>query len=128
MIQPRSLIRIADNTGAKISRCIRVLTQSKQTKVGDSIVASLQKVRPRKIHKGKKGEQIKKGEIRITLLLHSRTLLRRRDGTTIKISNNNGLLVNAKGKALGSRNKVAVPREIRSQKWIKIASISPTLF
>ena len=127
MIQPRSLIRIVDNTGAKISRCIRVLSQSKRTKIGDLIVVSLQKVKPRVIHKGKKGERVKKGEIRLSLLLHIKRFFSRKDGTMFRIANNFGILVTPKGKSLGSRYKVAVPKEIRTQKWLKIASIAPSL-
>ena len=125
MIQPRTLIKIVDNTGAKTCRVIKVLSKTPKTKVGDLAVVSLQKVKPRKIHKGKKGERVKKGEIRLALLIRNKTPLRRKDGTSLKINENLGLLVNTKSKALGSRYALPLPRELRTQKWIKVVSIAP---
>jgi large subunit ribosomal protein L14 len=128
MIIPRSIIRIVDNTGAKLCRCIRVLSQSPKTKVGDLVVVSLQKVKPRYVHKGQKKEQIKKGEIRLALIIHTARPIYRKDGTLLKLSNNYALLVTTKGKTLGSRFKKPVPKEIRCQKWLKLISIAPSLF
>ena len=128
MIIPRSLIRIVDNTGAKVCRCIRVLNQGSRTKVGDLVIVSLQKVKPRMIHKGKKGERVKKGEIRLALILYTKRVYSRKDGTSLRLENNYGILVSSKGKALGSRFKLALPRELRCQKWLKIVSIASFLF
>lgn len=128
MIIPRSLIRIVDNTGAKTCRCIRVLSQSPKTKIGDLAVVSLQKVKPRKVHKGKKKEQLKKGEVRLVLIISTKRTFSRKDGTILKIPNNYGLLVTSKGKALGTRFNTPLPKELRSQKWLKVVSIAPTLF
>lgn len=128
MIIPRSLLHIADNSGAKICRVIRVLTSSKTSKIGDLAVVSLKKVKPKKIYKGKKGEILKKGEIRIALIIISRTLHNRKDGTQLKISNNYAVLVTPKGKALGTRFKIPIPKELRTEKWLKLLSIAPTLF
>lgn len=128
MIIPRSIIKIVDNTGAKLCRCIRVLSQSPKTKVGDLAIVSLQKVKPRYVHKGQKKEQIKKGEIRLALIIHTSRPIYRKDGTRLKISLNYALLVTTKGKTLGSRFKKAVPKEIRCQKWLKLVSIAPSLF
>lgn len=128
MIIPRSIIRIVDNTGAKFCRCIRVLSQSPKTKVGDLAIVSLQKVKPRYVHKGQKKEQVKKGEIRLALIIHTARPIYRKDGTRLKLSINYGLLVTTKGKTLGTRFKKPVPKEIRSQKWLKLVSMAPSLF
>lgn len=128
MIIPRSLIYIVDNTGAKVCRCIRVLSQSPKTKIGDLAVVSVQKVKPRKVHKDKKKEQLKKGEIKLALIIHTKCVHPRKDGTILKMSNNYGLLVSPKGKALGSRYNTPLPRELRTEKWLKIVSIAPALF
>lgn len=128
MIIHRSLITIVDNTGAKLCRVIRVLSISPKTKIGDLAVVSLVKVKPRKVHKGKKKEQLKKGTIKLVLIIHSKRLLSRKDGTLYKIYNNYGLLVSAKGKALGSRYNIPLPRELRTQKWLKLVSMAPSLF
>jgi large subunit ribosomal protein L14 len=128
MIISGSLIKIVDNTGAKICKCIRVLSQSPKTKIGDLAVVSLYKVKPRIVHKGKKKDQLKKGEIKLALIIHTKRRFSRKDGTTLKISNNYGLLVSPKGKSLGTRYKIPLPRELRSQKWLKLVSIAPSLF
>ena len=128
MLIPRSLLRIVDNSGAKLCRLIRVLSQSKKTKYGDLAVVSLKKVKPRKIHKGKKGEILKKGEIRLALILSIRRFHQRLDGTNFLIQDNYALLVTTKGKALGSRFKIPLPRELRVQKWIKVVSIAPAFY
>ena len=128
MIMPRSIIRIVDNTGAKLCRCIRVLSQSPKTKVGDLAIVSLKKVKPRYVHKGQKKEQVKKGEIRLALIISMARPIYRKDGTMLKLTHNYGLLVTTKGKTLGSRLKKPVPKEIRCQKWLKLVSIAPSLF
>jgi len=128
MIIPRTLIKIIDNTGAKIARCIRVLSQSDKTKIGDLAVVSLQKIKPKKVYKGKKKEEIKKGIVKLALIIHTNRGFSRKDGTKLKVFNNYGLLVSPKGKALGSRYHVPLPRELRTQKWLKLVSIAPSLF
>lgn len=128
MLIPGSLIKIVDNTGVKVVKCIKVLNPSPKTKVGDLIVASLRKVQLRFVHKGQKKEQFKKGEIRLILLINMARTIYRKDGIRLKINNNYGVLVNTKGKILGTRIKKAVPKEIRSQKWIKLINIAPIIF
>lgn len=128
MIITISTVRIVDNSGAKLTRVIRVLTTSKKTKVGDLAVVSLLKVKPRVIHKGKKGEQLKKGQIRLCLILSTKTKITRKDGTNLNLDKNLGILVTTKGKTLGSRFKLAFPRELRSSKWLKVITIAHALF
>jgi large subunit ribosomal protein L14 len=128
MLIPGSLIQIVDNTGVKIVRCIKVLNPSPKTKVGDLVIVSLRKVRPRYVHKGQKKEQFKKGEIRLVLLISIAGIIYRKDGTRIRLIKNYGLLVNTKGKILSTRVKKPVPKEIRSQKWMKLISIAPIIF
>jgi large subunit ribosomal protein L14 len=128
MIIPGSLIRIVDNSGGKICRCIRVLSKSHDSKVGDLAVVSLIKVRPRVVHKGKKKEQLKKGDIRLALIIQNKRDIYRKDGTILKAFNNFCVLVTTKGKALGSRYKASVPKELRSEKWLKVVSMAPAMF
>jgi len=128
MIQPRSLLKIVDNSGAKVGRVIKVLSTTTKKKVGDLAVVSLQKVKPRKIHKGKKGEGVKKGEIRLALIIHLKSSVSRMDGTSFKTNENYGILVTSKGKTLGSRFQLPLPKELRTQKWIKVVSIASSFF
>jgi ribosomal protein L14 len=128
MLIPRSLIRIIDNTGAKVARCIKILNPSPKTKVGDLAIVSLRKVKPRYVHKGQKKEQFKKGEIRLALIINLARSFYRKDGTRIKLTKNYGFLVTIKGKVLGTRLKKPVPKELRCQKWLKLLSICPSVF
>jgi large subunit ribosomal protein L14 len=128
MIISRSLIRIVDNSGGKIGRCIKVLNKSPKTKVGDLAVVSLKKVRPRKVHKGKKKEQLKKGIIKLALIISIKRNLHRKGGLKLKIFQTYGLLVSPKGNALGSRFNTALPKELRLEKWLKLIIKSPRLF
>ena len=127
MIIPRTLLRIIDNSGAKVCRVIRLLSQCKTTKLGDLAVVSLKKVKPKKIVKGKKSEILKKGEIRLALIIITKKPQFRKDGSALNISDNYAVLVSPKGKALGTRYKIPLPRELRSQKWVKLISIAPSL-
>jgi large subunit ribosomal protein L14 len=128
MLIPGSLIDIVDNTGVKIVRCIKILNSSPKTKIGDLVIVSLRKVKLRYSHKGQKKEQFKQGEIRLVLLISLIGTIYRKDGTRIKIIKNYGVIVNTKGKILGSRFQKAIPKEIRSQKWIKLLSMTPLIF
>lgn len=127
MIQPRSLIRIVDNSGAKVCRVIKVLNKTPKTKIGDLAVVSLQKVKPRKIHKGKKGERLKKGEIRLALIIYTRRSHHRKDGSALSLAQNYALIVTTKGKSLGTRYKKPLPHELRTEKWAKVVSMAPCL-
>jgi ribosomal protein L14 len=126
-----SRLKIVDNTGAKISQCIKILNQSSKAKAGDLVIVSLKEVRPRYVHKGQKKEQIKKGEIRIVKVLQTKSVIYRRDGTILKLFNNFGILVarkNKVNKALGSRYIKALPKEIKSEDWVNVLNMSPLLF
>lgn len=131
MIITGSFIRIVDNSGAKIAKCIKVLSQGSKTKVGDVAIVSIRKVKPRHVPKGQKREQVKKGEIRLALIIQTTKPIYRKDGTFLKLYKNYGLLVITRNKVtrlVGSRFKKPLPKEIKSEKWLKILNKAPSLF
>jgi large subunit ribosomal protein L14 len=121
MIQAQSFLKIIDNSGGKLCRCIRVLNRCTKTKIGDLAVVSLRKVKPRKKIK------VKKGEIRLALIVYTRRPHKRKDGTSLIFTQNYAILVTPQGKALGTRYHKPLARELRVSKWLKVISIAPAL-
>lgn len=133
MIVSGSIVRIVDNTGAKVCKCIKVLTRNNKASTGDFIIVSLRKVIQRYAHKGQKKEQFKKGEIRIVFVTQSNDFIFRSDGAVVRIFNNQGILVGTKNiinKALGSSFNKALPYEVKvkAEKWKDVIDMSPHLF
>ena len=118
MIQERSILKVADNSGAKIVRCFRVLggTRKRYAKVGDVIVASVQSAEPRK--------PIKKKEIVRVVVVRSKFPLRRRDGSYVKFDENAGVLIDDKKEPRATRIFGPIPREIKEKGYDKIASLA----
>lgn len=132
MILSGSIVKIVDNTGAKVAKCIKVLTKNNKASTGDFIIVSLKKVRPRYVPKGQKKEQVKKGEIRIVFVTQSNDFIYRSDGTVVKIFNNQGILVGTKNiinKALGTSFNKPLPYEVKekAKKWDEVIKMSPQL-
>ncbi len=133
MIISGSIVKIVDNTGAKICKCIKVLTQNNKASTGDFIIVSLRKVIQRYVPKGQKKEQVKKGEIRIVFVTQSNDFIHRSDGSVLKIFNNQGILVTTKNiinKAVGSSLNKPLPYEVlvKAKKWNDVTKISPHIF
>jgi len=120
MIQPQSIVKIADNTGAKIGRVFKVIGGSKKryARIGDLVVLSVQVAEPRKM--------LKKKEICHAVVVRSRQPLRRADGSYIKFDENAVVIVD-KEKKEPKANRVfgPIPREITEAGYQKIASLAP---
>ena len=119
MIQQESVLRIADNTGAKSALCIRVLGGSgrRYAGVGDVIVATVKDAIP--------NAGIKKGEVVKAVVVRTVKETRRRDGTYIRFDDNAAVLINPQGEPLGTRIFGPVGRELREKKYMKIVSLAP---
>jgi len=120
MIQPRSIVEIADNTGAKIGRVFKVLGGSKKrfAKIGDIVVLSVQKAEPRKA--------VKKKDILYGVVVRSRALTRRKDGSYIRFDENAVVILdNAKEEPIAGRIFGPIPREIGEKGFQKIVSLAP---
>lgn len=119
MIQPQTLVKIADNTGAKIGRVFKVLGGSKRryARIGDVVVLSVQTAEPRK--------QVKKKEILRAVVVRQRQPFRRRDGSYIRFDENAVVIID-KGKKEPRANRIfgPIPREIQEYGYQKIASLA----
>ena len=119
MIQQESFLKVADNTGAKEIKCIRVLGGSgrKYGNIGDIIVASVRKAAP--------GGQVKKGEVVKAVILRSAKGVRREDGTYVRFDENAAVLIKDDKNPSGTRIFGPVARELREKDFLKILSLAP---
>ena len=119
MIQPESYLKVADNTGAKEIKCIRVLGGSKRKygNIGDVIVASVRKSTP--------GGTVKKGEVVKAVTVRSVKGVRRSDGTYVRFDENAAVLIKDDKNPRGTRIFGPVARELRDKDYMKILSLAP---
>ena len=119
MIQQESYLKVADNTGAKEIKCIRVLGGSKRkyASIGDVIVASVRKAAP--------GGQVKKGDVVKAVIVRMRKNKRRPDGSYIKFDDNAAVIINDAKLPRGTRIFGPVARELREKDFMKIVSLAP---
>ncbi|MCI8480562.1 MAG: 50S ribosomal protein L14 [Oscillibacter sp.] len=119
MIQQESFLKVADNTGAKEIKCIRVLGGSgrKFGNIGDVIVASVRKSTP--------GGTVKKGEVVKAVIVRSAKGVRRADGTYVRFDDNAAVLIKDDKNPRGTRIFGPVARELRDKDYMKILSLAP---
>ena len=119
MIQQESYLKVADNTGAKEIKCIRVLGGSKRKygNIGDVIVASVRKSTP--------GGQVKKGEVVKAVIVRSAKGVRRADGTYVRFEDTAAVLIKDDQNPRGTRIFGPVARELRDKDYMKILSLAP---
>ena len=119
MIQQESYLKVADNTGAKEIKCIRVLGRStrKFGNIGDVIVASVRKAQP--------GGTVKKGEVVKAVIVRSAKGVRRNDGTYVRFDDNAAVLIKDDKNPRGTRIFGPVARELRDKDYMKILSLAP---
>jgi large subunit ribosomal protein L14 len=119
MIQTASFLDVADNSGAKLVQCIKVLGGSRRryAALGDVIVVSIKEALP--------GSKVKKGETAKAVVVRTKREYRRNDGTYIKFDNNSAVLINAQMEPVGTRIFGPVARELRGKKFMKIISLAP---
>ncbi len=120
MIQPRSIVKITDNSGARIGRIFKVLGGSRKryAQLGDKVVLSVQKAEPRKA--------IKKKDVLQAVVVRQRNAYRRKDGSYIRFDEN-AVVILDKGKMEPIAGRVfgPIPREIADMGYQKIASLAP---
>jgi len=119
MIQSESNLDVADNSGAKLVCCIKVLGGSKRryASVGDIIVVSVKDAMPH--------SKVKKGAVMKAVVVRTRKEVGRPDGSFIKFDNNSAVLLNANNEPLGTRIFGPVARELRQKNFMKIVSLAP---
>ena len=119
MIQPQTLMKVADNTGAKELMCIRVMGGSKRkyANIGDVVVASVKKATP--------GGVVKKGDVVKAVIVRSVSGVRRNDGTYIKFDENAAVIIKDDKTPRGTRIFGPIARELRDNDYMKILSLAP---
>ena len=119
MIQAESYLKVADNTGAKELKCIRVLGGSKRKfgNIGDVIVASVRKAQP--------GGSVKKGDVVKAVIVRTAKGVRRADGSYVRFDENAAVLLSGDTNPKGTRIFGPVARELRDKDYMKILSLAP---
>lgn len=119
MIQMQSMLNVADNSGAKRVRCIKVLGGSRRryATVGDVIVVSIKEALPE--------SKVKKGEIKRAVIVRTAKEISRPDGSYIKFDENSAVLIAENLEPIGTRIFGPVARELRGKKFMKIISLAP---
>ena len=119
MIQQESFLKVADNTGAKEIKCIRVLGGSsrKYGNIGDVIVASVRKATP--------GGTVKKGEVVKAVIVRTKRGVRREDGSYVRFDENAAVIIKEDKNPKGTRIFGPVARELRDAGYTKILSLAP---
>ena len=119
MIQQQSLMKVADNTGAKELMCIRVLggTGRRYANIGDIVVCSVKKAIP--------GGMVKKGDVVKAVIVRSAHGMKRADGSYIKFDENAAVIINEDNTPRGTRIFGPVARELREKDFLKILSLAP---
>lgn len=124
MLQPQTIVTVADNSGAKVARIFKVLGGSKRryAGLGDVVVVSVQTAEPRKL--------VKKKDVYKAVIVRQVKPHRRKDGSYVSFDDNAVVLIEKQGKEMGPKgNRVfgPVPRELVERGWNNIASIAPEI-
>ena len=119
MIQPQTILEVADNSGARRVQCIKVLGGSKRkyASIGDVIVISVKEAIPR--------GRVKKGDIHRAVVVRTAKDIHRADGSAIRFDKNAAVLINQQGEPIGTRIFGPVTRELRAKQQMKIISLAP---
>jgi large subunit ribosomal protein L14 len=119
MIQQESMLKIADNTGAKRALCIRVLGGShrRYARIGDVVVVTIKDALP--------NAPVKKGEVARAVVVRTAKEMRRKDGSYIRFDDNAAVLISPQGEPRGTRIFGPVGRELREKRYMKIVSLAP---
>lgn len=119
MIQEETLLTVADNSGAKTAKCIRILggTGRRYARVGDVVVLAVKTALP--------DGTVKKGQVVKGVIVRTRKEMGRRDGSYIRFSENAVVIINADQEPVGTRIFGPVARELREKRFMKIVSLAP---
>lgn len=118
MIQQETELEVADNSGAKLVKCIKVLggTRRRYAAVGDIIVCSVREVAP--------GGQVNKGDVVKAVIVRTKNYIKRKDGSKLRHDRNACVLLDDKGNPRGTRIFGSIAREVRDRGYLKIASMA----
>ncbi|MDF1589918.1 MAG: 50S ribosomal protein L14 [Desulfobacterales bacterium] len=119
MIQAETRLTVADNSGAKVLYCIKVLggTRRRYATIGDVIVVSVKEAIP--------NAKVKKGDVLKAVVVRTKKEIQRQDGSFIRFDDNSAVLINAQREPIGTRIFGPVARELRGKRFMKIISLAP---
>lgn len=119
MVQAQTQLNVADNSGARQLKCIKVLGDSKRryARIGDLISASVKTAIP--------GGNVKKGEVVTAVVVRTKKEIRRRDGSYIRFDENAAVIINKESEPVGTRIFGPVARELRERNYMRIVSLAP---
>jgi large subunit ribosomal protein L14 len=119
MIQSETRLTVADNSGAKVLYCIKVLGGSRRryASIGDIIVVSVKEAIP--------NAKVKKGDILKAVVVRTKKEIKRQDGSFIRFDDNSAVLINPQREPIGTRIFGPVARELRGKRFMKIISLAP---
>jgi len=122
MIQQQTILKVADNSGAKTVRCIKVLGGFKKryARLGDIVVVSVQQLR----NKSKKTSKVSKGEVFRALVVRTKKKYRKKDGSSFFLQENAVALINKQGNPIGTRILGPIPKTLKKTKFMKFVSLS----
>ncbi|KPJ57940.1 MAG: 50S ribosomal protein L14 [Planctomycetes bacterium DG_58] len=118
MIQMQTMLDVADNTGARLAQCIKVLggTRRRYATLGDIVVAAVKKAMP--------GGEVKQGDVVRAVVVRTRQSVRREDGSYVRFDRNAVVIIDAQKNPRGTRIFGAVARELRARNFMKIISLA----
>ncbi|MBW1667743.1 MAG: 50S ribosomal protein L14 [Deltaproteobacteria bacterium] len=119
MIQAETKLNVADNSGAKLLLCIKVLGGSRRryASIGDIVVVSVKEAMP--------NSKVKKGDVMRAVIVRTKKEVRRPDGSYIKFDDNSAVLITQQNEPIGTRIFGPVARELRAKNFMKIISLAP---
>lgn len=122
MIQQQTILKVADNSGAKTVKCIKVLGGFKKryANLGDIIVVSVQQLR----NKSKKTSKVLKGGVFRALVIRTKTQYKKKDGSSFALNENSVTLINKQGNPIGTRILGPIPKTLKKKKFMKFISLS----
>ena len=125
MIQHQTILKVADNSGAKTVKCIKVLGGFKKryARLGDIVVVSVQQLR----NKSKKTSKVLKGGVFRALVVRTKTQYKKKDGSSFALNENSVTLINKQGNPIGTRILGPIPKILKKKKFTKFTSLSSGL-
>nr|YP_011008326.1 ribosomal protein L14 [Scytothamnus australis]WBP70297.1 ribosomal protein L14 [Scytothamnus australis] len=127
MIRAQTVLKIVDNSGAKVVKCIKVKNKNGKSyaNIGDVILVAVQSLRPR--YGRRVRLKMNKSEVHHAVVVQTRRLYRNRNGVGVCFNSNSAALITPKGKPLGTRISVSLPARLRSSKWGKLAAMAKSI-
>jgi large subunit ribosomal protein L14 len=122
MIQQQTILKVADNSGAKSVKCIKILKgfNRRFAVLSDIIIVSIQKLR----NKSRSTSKVQKGEVHKAIIIRTKKRVKKKDGTTIFFKSNAVSLINKQGKPIASRIIGPIPKKLKKKKNLKLVTLS----